>query len=185
MIYNKDEFLQFVKCLKNTKVLYDKNNIVILRVKTYNDCKALFGNDKTINWCIANSRCHWDEYIGNHSFTKQYFIIDFNHVNDKPMIEGYGNREYIYSMIGFTTRFFVWNLTAAHARNDKNLLEETYGGNNDKILLFKRILKEKGIHKFVAAGFRDCSFLENNFVAIFILTLMILYSLVVWFFKWH
>ena len=181
MIYNKDNFLQFVKCLQNTKVLYDKNNIVIIRVKTYNDCKALFGNDETINWCIANSKFHWDEYIGDHPFAKQYFIIDFDHVNDSPMIKGYGNREYVYSMIGFTTKLLACNLVAAHARNDMCLLD-TYSG---KELIFERVIKEKGIYKFIRNGFKDFGFLEDNFVSVLVLGLITACSLVVWLFKWY
>ena len=77
-MFKREEFLKYVNgYCPNTKVLYDRNNIVILKVDSYEDCHNLF-DKKTIDWCIARSNTHWNDYVAK-LYHKQYFIIDFNH----------------------------------------------------------------------------------------------------------
>lgn len=143
MLFNgREHFLKALADLcPNTKVIYDKNNIFVINVNSFKDCNRIFARD-TIHWCIANHECHWNEYVGGLG-QKQFFIIDFNKINDIKDRE-----EYNYSLIGFTLKNN--KLYAAHARNDDNLL--TGSG------LFSQILKKKDLYNFIVKQKME----ENN-----------------------
>ena len=155
---NREEFLSLVKTLQNTEVVYDKRSIVIIRVKTFNDCNTLFCSN-TVNWCIANKKGYWDDYV-NKPFRKQYFIIDFNNFKQIFSFTSIDDKRNNFSMIGFTTQGN--KIVAAHARNDNNLISHY----NDR---FENILKEKGIYNFVSNG---CS--EFNFKMAVVIALVVL-----------
>jgi hypothetical protein len=133
----------FLKAIANycpqTKVVYDKNNIVIIKVSSFEDCNRIFCHD-TIKWCIAQNKAHWNSYVEKIGH-KQYFIIDFN-----KMHEMRGSTDYNLSLIGFTLKGD--KLYAAHARNDNNLLN---GFIKDRTGYhpFENILKDKGLYDFV------------------------------------
>ena len=135
----REHFLNSVaKFCPDTKVLYDKNNIVVIKVSSFDDCNRMFHID-SIDWCIARSKSHWNDYVGKPN-QSQYFIIDFNDINSKD------RTKYNQSLIGFT--LVDESLMAAHARNDRNLLdssEKVYSGYHP----FEQILMEKGIYNFV------------------------------------
>lgn len=142
MVYKgHDKFMEQVKSLKNTTVIYDNNNIVVLEVKSFDDCNMLF-DKKGISWCIAQSKDHWNDYVGR--LSRQYFIVDFNKLKITPSSDDDNNN----SLIGFT--FTKGELSAAHARNDKSLRGSVYDkhGNYEGIE-FEKILKEKGIYNVV------------------------------------
>ena len=136
----KEHFLkEIANYCHNTNVIYDKNNIVIIKVNSFSDCNYIFCH-KTINWCIANSECHWNSYV-NKKGHEQFFIIDFNKVNGIP-----GTKDYNLSLIGFTTK--NGKIYAAHARNDDGLLD---GLKKDRTGYhpFEEVLKNKGLYDFV------------------------------------
>lgn len=177
-MFKKEEFLKSVKdYCPNTKVLYDRNNIVLVQVESFADCHFLF-DKKTIDWCIARSNSHWCDYVAK-PFHKQYFIVDFNHIND----ENHGT-EYNRSLIGFTTK--RGDLYAAHARNDANLLSESdkkYNGLHP----FEKILKDKGLYDFVIKnGFKDKpSLFDSGMWLFWLLVLGILLCMTSMFFRWN
>ena len=135
----KKNFLDAVaKYCPDTKVLYDRNSVVIIKVNSFTDCNRMFYVE-SIDWCIARSEGHWNDYVGKPN-QSQYFIIDFDKINSNDRIERNN------SLIGFTLS--DGELMAAHARNDRNLLdssEKSYSGYHP----FEKILKEKGIYDFV------------------------------------
>ena len=142
MVYKgHDKFMEQVKSLKNTTVIYDNNNIVVLEVKSFDDCNKLFDKEG-IHWCIAQSEGHWNDYVG--CLSHQYFIVDFNKLKKGQTSDDDNNN----SLIGFT--FTKGELSAAHARNDKSLRGSVYDkhGNYEGIE-FEKILKEKGIYNVV------------------------------------
>ena len=134
MFYNKKEFLDIMKSLNHSDVVYDKDNIAIVEVGSFDDCRELFGNWYGVHWCIANKKCHWDSYIGEKPFSHQYFLLDFNKMNS------FDKREANEAFVGFT--FVCGGVTAAHAKNDADLMP-----NEQKE--FRRILREKGVYNFV------------------------------------
>ena len=141
MIFEGKE--HFLKAIANhchkTKVIYDKNNIVIIKVNSFSDCNFIFCHS-TINWCIANHECHWNDYV-NKKGHKQFFIIDFNKVNGIP-----GTKDYNLSLIGFTIKDD--KIYAAHARNDDGLLDR-FKKDITGYHPFEEVLKDKGLYDFV------------------------------------
>lgn len=137
-MYSEEEFVKYVNDTFGVKLLYHVNKVYLIRVKSHEVCKKLFDR-KDIDWCIAQSEKHWDEYI-THPGNKQYFIVDFNHTHDLKGSAGYNN-----AFIGFTLNK-EGEIYAAHARDDKNLLHYDYfTGVRD----FEKILKEKSLYNFV------------------------------------
>ena len=137
-MYSEEEFVKYVNDTFGVKLLYHTNRVYLIKVTSHKVCKKLFDR-KDIDWCIAQSEKHWDDYI-THPGNKQYFIVDFNHANDLKGSAGYNN-----AFIGFTLNK-EGEIYAAHARDDKNLLHYDYfTGVRD----FERILTEKGLYDFV------------------------------------
>ena len=127
MLYKgKDKFIEQVKLTNGAKLIFEKNNVVLVRVTTFNACKRLFKKEG-IKWCIAEDECYWNEYVTKEALRRQYFIVDFNKIHDLNSIE---RNE---AIIGFTLNFD--KAIAAHAKDDGNVIYH-----------FNEILKEKGIY---------------------------------------
>ena len=135
----KDSFIKQVKSTKGAKIIFEKDNIVLIKVKKFKACNKLF-NIPSINWCIARDKQFWYKYAVGW-FKRQYFIVDFNKTHS-PI-----ERERNESVIGFTTSENA--IVAAHAKDDANLRTTFY-----------YILTDKGINEEVYAEI-------NNFKGIF------------------
>jgi hypothetical protein len=168
---NREEFLALVKTLKNTEVVYDKKNIVIVMVKTFSDCNTLFCSD-TVNWCIANKKEYWDDYVNKPS-RKQYFIIDFNDFKQIFSFTSIDDERNNFSMIGFTTEGN--EIVAAHARNDDNLINHY----NNR---FENILKEKGIYNFVSNACNEFNFIMDVVITLVVVLMFVTPFIVLLFF---
>lgn len=77
--WNKDSFMEFISNVENLKceVVFDKNNVVVIRVDDYETIKRL---GKTTNWCISKNRQYWEQYMGNNRER-----MDFGFVQDIEM----------------------------------------------------------------------------------------------------
>lgn len=74
--WNKDDLLSFVAInTPNCEVVYDKDNIVILQVHTYDESKTLCYS--RTSWCITTSSDQWINYVTRDA-NKQYFFFDFS-----------------------------------------------------------------------------------------------------------
>ena len=137
-MYSEEDFVEFIHKTFGVKLLYQSGKIYVIKVTSHDACKKLFDRD-TIDWCIARSEKHWDDYV-SHPGNKQYFIVDFNHVNTPKNSVGYNN-----AFIGFTINK-DGEIYAAHARDDRNLLRlEIVSGKRE----FESILQKKGLYDFV------------------------------------
>ena len=142
-ISKRKDFLDAVSKLENTEVLYDKDGIVIVRIKSWHDCNVLFDRD-SIHWCIARNESHWIDYVAK-PFTKQYFIVDFNKINNENNFE-----EFDKALIGITVS--AGEITFAHSRSDYDLISRFNKKAREwgkMIHLLEHILEEKGIYDFV------------------------------------
>ena len=145
MLYKgKDKFIEQVKLTDGAKLIFEKNNVVLVRVTTFNACRRLF-NKKGIDWCIAKDEYHWEEYVEKGSLRRQYFIVDFNKIHDVNTIE---RNE---ALIGFTIGFD--KVTAAHAKDDANVIYH-----------FNEILKDKGIYDEV---YHEINLYNRRLTAVF------------------
>ena len=87
-------------------VVYDKDNIVIAKVYSYDTIKFLA---RSTNWCIAKNKTYWRHYTEGHN-ASQYVLFNFNLEEDDE-----------YSIIGFTVRNNN-GITNAHSFTNLNLM---------------------------------------------------------------
>lgn len=109
--WNRDSFNEFINNASgiNCEVVYDNNNIVVVKVNDYETIKHLA---KTTNWCISKNKRFWNEYIEfKEGKTKQYVLFDFNKSEDNEL-----------SIVGFTTTNN--GIVHAHSFSNKNLMRE-------------------------------------------------------------
>ena len=153
---NQKDFVNLVNNTKGAKIVVEKNNVYLIRVKTYKACNRLFDRPD-IHWCIATSEGQWRSYVDK-PFRKQYFIVDFNNIfsNDKFVADE--------ALIGFTMS--GPSLIAAHTKNDNAIMSR-----------FNDILTNKGILEETTAEL-------DKFVQIFfIATALSVVSLICWLVK--
>lgn len=137
--YSEEEFVNLLSRY-GVEIIYNKNKVYLIRVRDFFVCRKLF-DKPTLHWCIAQHEEHWNEYVKNPG-NKQYFIVDFNHVEDAPQTTE-GDRAFI----GFTYDKNN-NLYAAHSRSDLNLMNNHYYG-DDYVMDFHVALKRKHLYDFI------------------------------------
>jgi len=137
-MFTREELIKMVATgeLNDTTILYDHNNIVLIKIASFKDCNELF-SDWTW-WCISKEARHWTSYCYGRN---QYFLIDFNDLHSTNPTKL--NR----AAIGFTITDHNL-LYAAHAKNDDNLLDLAVKRKKG-LYTFESILKEKGLYEFV------------------------------------
>ena len=90
--------------MNGADIIYDKNDILIIEVRSFHANKDLNSNT---SHCIASSSYQWDNYVGSDSnFNKQYYIYNFKlpPSDDK-------------SVIGITIAP-EYNIRACHTKSD-------------------------------------------------------------------
>lgn len=110
--WNRESFCEFINGADgiNCEVIYDNNNIIVVKVNDYETVKQLA---KTTNWCISKNKRFWNEYIElRNGKSTQYVLFDFNKKEDDEL-----------SIVGFTSTNN--GITHAHSFSNKNLMEET------------------------------------------------------------
>ena len=106
--WNKEDLLSFAAInTPNCEVVYDKDNIVILQVHTYDESKTLCYS--RTSWCITTSNDQWINYVTRDN-NKQYFFFDFS----KPEKDELAH-------VGFTVCGRT-GIKYAHSTSDKDLL---------------------------------------------------------------
>ena len=81
-VWNREDFLAFMQ--NNTKgcdVVIDRDNILVVKIPTFEASKMLCGNGRT-QWCITTGSDHWRRYVTNYGNgngkREQFFLFDFN-----------------------------------------------------------------------------------------------------------
>lgn len=92
--------------LNGAEVVFDENNILVIEVRSFQANRVLNANT---SHCIKDSQGHWDSYVGDKNFNKQYYIYNFN-------LSPSDN----YSIIGITIEPKK-SIRACHAKNDASL----------------------------------------------------------------
>ena len=109
--WNREDMLSFME--RNTpdcKVVYDKENIVVLDVPSFASSKKLCGNGRT-GWCLTREERYFNQYAKDASTTHQYFVFNFNHPEDHELAH-----------IGFTVRKGS-GICYAHSTTNINMIE--------------------------------------------------------------
>lgn len=112
--WNKDAFMNYIKNttdeVVNCDIVFDKNNVVVVKAKTYDTIKNLA---KNTNWCISKNKRYWNEYVEHRSRASQYVIFNFNKKEDDEL-----------SIVGFTVDSGK-GITNAHSFTNNNLMGES------------------------------------------------------------
>ena len=109
-VWDREELLEFIqRNITDSPVVYDKDNIVIVRVASYDSSKKLCGKGAT-SWCITKSSSYFDQYVGNKDNAAQYFMFNFNLPEQDEL-----------SHVGFTVDFSNGKIMNAHSTQNNNL----------------------------------------------------------------
>ena len=105
-IWNKEDFLSFISINTRCEVVYDKDNIVIVRVPDFETSKLLCGGGRTV-WCITREGSYFSNYVTKGR--SQYFLFNFG----KPETDEIAH-------VGFTVDP-QYGIVNAHSTNNKDM----------------------------------------------------------------
>lgn len=86
----------------NTEIISDTDNILILKIDNYEQCKAI----GSASWCIVRDKSYFESYTDE---AEQYIIFDFNKDSKKND-----------SVVGLTSNEYG-NISAAHYKDDEQI----------------------------------------------------------------
>lgn len=76
--WSREELLSFAqRNCKDVDICYDKDNIVILQIPSFESAKKLCGDGIT-SWCLTRERSYFERYTKNNNNARQFFLFDFN-----------------------------------------------------------------------------------------------------------
>lgn len=76
--WNKEELVDYVKTLTDCSIIYNKENVVIVEIGSFQSCANICGGGKT-SWCITRELIYWKQYISyKSSVCKQYAMFNFS-----------------------------------------------------------------------------------------------------------
>lgn len=140
--WEKEDFLGFIT--RNTptaKVVYDKDNIVILEIKNFEDSHKICGGGRT-GWCITRESSYFRQYVTDKTGNRQYFYFDFSKKENDEI-----------SHIGFTVNNNN-GIVNAHSTRNSSMLGEGIDYNG-KRLNVQTVLKNNGIRPSVYLTLKD------------------------------
>ena len=110
--WNKEDMFAFMQNnAPDCKVVFNKDNIVILEIPSFNDSRKLCGGGRT-GWCITREESYFRQYVTSRPGHKQYFFFNF----DKPETDEFAH-------IGFTVEDNK-GIVNAHSTKNRALLDE-------------------------------------------------------------
>lgn len=110
--WNREDMLSFAqRNCKDTEVCFDKDNVVILRVPTYESSTKLCGGGRT-SWCLTRDRSYFTRYTKENDNAQQFFLFDFNKAENHDL-----------SHVGFSVNPNR-GINYAHSTRNGNLMSE-------------------------------------------------------------
>lgn len=130
--WNRDDLLSYVEHnTKDCKVIYDNNNVVILRVPSYDSSHKLCGSGRT-QWCLARELDYFKRYVTNRN-AAQYFLFDFNRKESD-----------CFAHIGFTVEGNK-GITEAQTTNNYSMLGASGYAQGSEVLNINQVLSKLNI----------------------------------------
>lgn len=75
--WNKLDLLRFIECnTKDTKIVFDKDNVVVANIGCFADSKKLCGDGRT-QWCLTREDKFFRQYVTEPKDNKQFFLFNF------------------------------------------------------------------------------------------------------------
>lgn len=76
--WNREDMLSFAqRNCPDTEVVYDKDNVVIIRVPSFESSSKLCGSGRTA-WCLTRDKSYFQRYTAENDHAQQFFLFDFN-----------------------------------------------------------------------------------------------------------
>ena len=77
--WNREDMLAYAqRNCPNAEVCYDKDNVVILRLDSFNSAQKLCGNGRT-SWCLTRESSYFRRYTEENNYAQQFALFNFNH----------------------------------------------------------------------------------------------------------
>ena len=151
--WNREDMLSFMqRNAPDCNVVFDKDNVVVISVPSFNSSKLLCGNGRT-GWCLTREDSYFRQYVTSYHDAKQYFLFDFNKREDNDLAH-----------IGFTVRRSA-GITNAHSTMNRNMLGTgiTVDGQHINI---KNALSRVGVTEDVYISFEPLNNYKWNYGSI-------------------
>lgn len=110
--WNREDLIAYME--NNTpdcKIVFDKDNVMVLNIPSFNSSRALCGKGRTA-WCLTREERYFKQYVLDPRDAKQYFLFDFNKREDNELAH-----------IGFTVRRND-GIVNAHSTSNNNMCGE-------------------------------------------------------------
>lgn len=131
--WTKDDLIRYIQCnAKDCNVIFNRNNVIVVEVNSFESSKKLGGNSRT-SWCITRESKFFKQYVIDVADTKQYFLFDFNKSDSDEL-----------AYIGFTVTGNK-GITYAHSKNNHNMVNEGISYKNDRVNI-QKALKMSGVN---------------------------------------
>ena len=110
--WEREDMLAFMRNnTPNCKVVFDKNNVVVLEIPDFESSEKLCGGGRT-GWCITRGNNFFENYVEDGTRRKQFFIFNFN----KPETDETAH-------VGFTVEMGR-GVVNAHSTKNKNMMKD-------------------------------------------------------------
>lgn len=133
--WNREDMLSYAqRCCPDVDVVYDKDNVVIARIPSFESSQKLCGNGRT-SWCLTRDRGYFTRYTKENENAQQFFLFDFNRKENHDLAH-----------VGFSVNP-ARGINYAHSTRNNNLMGSvTVDGNSWDI---HKVLKHHNIEKSV------------------------------------
>lgn len=139
--WDKEDMLGFMaRNCKDCSVIYDKENIVIANIGSFDSSRKLCGGGRT-GWCLTRQESYFKQYTKDNNNAKQYFIFNFAKREDHELAH-----------IGVTVNIDR-GITHAHTTRNNNLMGRL-SIDNENVNIYD-VLAKLGIPKKVFIHFTD------------------------------
>ena len=83
--WEKNDMLGYMaRNCKDCSVVYDKDNIVVATIRSFDSSKKLCGGGRT-GWCLTRQESYFNNYTRDNDHAEQFFIFNFNKREDHQL----------------------------------------------------------------------------------------------------
>lgn len=125
--WNKQDMIAYAKInTPDCTIVYDKDNVVILQIPSFESSRKLCGNGRT-GWCLTREEHYFNRYVKEPGDAKQFFLFDFSKREDDELAH-----------VGFTVRSKN-GIVNAHSTRNNNLLGDGISYKNKRVNIYQAL----------------------------------------------
>jgi hypothetical protein len=130
-VWNREDMLSYLSInASDCEVVFDKDNVVVVKVPSFASSEALCGGGRT-GWCLTRGESYFRQYVTEPKHASQFFLFNFNLAEKDNLAH-----------IGFTVQGGR-GITNAHATNNNSMIGGIdyvdKNGNKSRIDIFKAL----------------------------------------------